>query len=191
MHGRPLVAVPAAADAAEWLAEVLGRSAELVYLADPTVRPTNPAFSRPEDRVNFADAYPVLLTTESSLAALNGWIADGPNGHQAPLPMIRFRPNLVVDGSPAWVEDGWRRIRVGAAVFRVVKGCDRCVMTTVDPDTAQRGREPIATLARHRRWDGNTWFGMNLITDTPGATIAVGDEVEILDAVEAPDGPPR
>jgi hypothetical protein len=64
-------------------------------------------------------------------------------------------------------------------------------MTSVDPDTAAKGKEPIATLARHRRWDGATWFGMSLIPDTPGATIAVGDEVEILAAEPAPDGPPR
>ena len=72
-----------------------------------------------------------------------------------------------------------------------MKGCDRCVLTLVDPDTASKGKEPIATLARHRRWDGATWFGMNLIPDTPGATIRVGDEVEILESVPAPDGPPR
>ncbi len=64
-------------------------------------------------------------------------------------------------------------------------------MTTVDPDTAERGKEPIATLARHRRYDGATWFGMNLIPDTPGAILRVGDEVEILHGVDAPDGPPR
>ena len=142
-----------------------------MFLADPTVRPTNPVFSESADRVNFADAYPVLVTTESSLIALNDWILEGPNADQAPLPMRRFRPNLVVAGTEPWVEDGWRRIRIGEATFRAVKGCDRCVMTTVDPDTARRGKEPIATLARHRRFDGATWFGMNLIPDTPGDTV--------------------
>lgn len=191
VHGRPLVATPAGAEPDAWLTEVLGRPARLVFLDDPTVRPTDPAFSRPDDRVNFADGYPVLATTEASLTALNDWIAAGPQGDQAPMPMTRFRPNLVLTDTPAWAEDGWRRIRVGVAVFRVVKGCDRCVMTTVDPETAARGKEPIATLARHRRFDGSTWFGMNLITDTPGATVRVGDDVEILEAVPAPDGPPR
>ena len=190
VHSNPLVAVPAE-EADRWLTAVLGRSAQLVFLADPTVRPTNPAFSEPSDRVNLADAYPVLVTTESSLSALNDWILEGPGADQGPLPMRRFRPNLVIVGTEAWIEDGWRRIRIGEATFRAVKGCDRCVMTTVDPDTAERGKEPIATLARHRRWDGATWFGMNLIPDAPGAIIRVGDELEILDAVDAPDGPPR
>lgn len=191
VHGSPAVAVLVGAEANAWLTEVLGRTAYLVFLDDPTVRPVNPAFGRPDDRVNLADAYPVLVTTESSLFALNDWIAAGPNGDQAPMPMLRFRPNLVVTGTSAWAEDGWRRIRIGEAVFRAVKGCDRCVMTTVDPVTAERGHEPIATLARHRRFDGKTWFGMNLITDSPGASLRVGDDVQILDAVDAPNGPPR
>ena len=105
--------------------------------------------------------------------------------------MSRFRPNLVVAGHPAWSEDGWRRIRIGDAVFRAVKGCERCVMTTVDPETAARGKEPIATLARHRRFDGLTWFGMNLIPDTTGVTVRVGDPVEILESVDPASGPPR
>jgi hypothetical protein len=82
-------------------------------------------------------------------------------------------------------------VRIGDALFRCVKGCDRCVLTLVDPDTACKGKEPIHTLARTRRFDGATWFGMDLITDTPGAVINLGDEVEILESVPAPDGPPR
>jgi uncharacterized protein len=117
-------------------------------------------------------------------------IATGPNAHEGPIPMARFRPSLVVRGAPAWAEDGWRRVRVGDAVFRAVKGCDRCVMTVVDPDTAVTGKEPLATLARHRRWDGVPWFAMNLIPDTPGMRITVGDDVEVLESV-ASDGPPR
>jgi uncharacterized protein YcbX len=104
--------------------------------------------------------------------------------------MTRFRPSVVVRGSEAWAEDGWRALRIGAARFRAVKGCDRCVLTLVNPDTAVSGREPLASLVRHRRWDGKSWFAMQLIPDTPGVTIQVGDDVEILEAVES-DGPPR
>lgn len=190
VFGRPLAAVAAPA-ADRWLSEVLDRAAHLVHLADPWSRKPEPRFSEPDDRVSFADAFPVLIAAESSLAELNGWVAQGPNADQAPMPMIRFRPNLVVAGSEPWAEDGWRRVRIGAAEFRAVKGCDRCVMTTIHPDTAARGKEPIATLARHRRFDRATWFGMNLIPDTPGASVRVGDDVEILEAVPAPDGPPR
>ncbi len=174
-----------------WFTEVLGRPGRLVYLDDPTRRAPDAAFAHPDDRVSLADGYPLLLTTTASLDALNDLIAAGPWPDEAPLPMIRFRPSVVVHGSPAWAEDGWRRVRIGAATFRAVKGCDRCVVTTVDPVTARKGREPLVTLARHRRWDGATWFGMSLIPDTPGAEIAVGDDVEILASEPAPDGPPR
>jgi uncharacterized protein YcbX len=186
-----LLAADGGDEAAAWMSAVLGRPARLVHLDDPERRRADPEFAGPDGRVSFADAFPLLLTTTASLVELNAWIADGPRADEGPLPMVRFRPNLVIDGTVAWQEDGWRRIRIGAAVFRVVKGCSRCVMTTTDADTAARGKEPIATLARYRRWEGKTWFGMNLVPDTSGATISVGDEVEILDAGSAPDGPPR
>jgi uncharacterized protein YcbX len=191
VHRSELVAALAAPEASAWFGKVLGRSVRLVHLDDPTRRHPNPHYARPDDLVSFADGYPLLLTTTASLAALNDWIAEGPRQEEGPLAMIRFRPSVVVAGTSPWDEDGWRRIRVGAAYFRVVKGCDRCVVTMTDPETTLRGKEPIATLARHRKWDGETWFGMNLIPDNPGAAIEVGDEVEILEAVPAPDGPPR
>jgi uncharacterized protein YcbX len=191
-HRSPLDATPAGDEAHAWFSKVLDTSVRLVYLDDPTHRHPNPQFARPSDLVSFADAYPYLLACSASLAALNGWIAAGPRAAEGPLRMIRFRPNLVIGGDDEpWAEDGWRRVRVGAAVFRAVKGSDRCAITLTDPDTAVRGKEPIATLARYRKWDGETWFGMNLVPDTPGVEIAVGDPVEVLESVPAPDGPPR
>jgi uncharacterized protein len=186
-----LEATPADDEAHAWFSKIVGKPARLVYLDDPTRRHPNPRFAQPTDTVTFADGYPLLLTTTASLDALNDLIAAGPRADEGPLPMTRFRPSVVVHGSAAWAEDGWRRVRIGDAQFRAVKGCDRCVLTLVDPDTARIGREPLRTLAKHRRWDGVTWFGMNLIPDTPGATIQVGDEVEILESEPAPDGPPR
>jgi uncharacterized protein YcbX len=186
-----VAATPAGQEADAWFSKIIGVSARLVYLDDPTRRRPNQRFASESDRVSFADGYPLLLTTMESLDALNDLIAEGRLPDEGPLPMIRFRPSVVVSGDVAWAEDGWRRLRIGEAQFRAVKGCDRCVMTTINPDTAAKGKEPIATLARHRRWDGATWFGMSLIPDTPGATITIGDEVEILASEPAPDGPPR
>jgi uncharacterized protein len=188
--GTTVAATPAADEAGAWFSEVVGQPVRLVHLDDPTRRAPNPRFTRPDDRVSFADAYPLLVTTTGSLAALNDHIAAGRLAHEGPLPMARFRPSVVVDGSVAWDEDEWRRVRIGQATFRAVKGCDRCVLTTIDPETAAKGKEPIATLARYRKWDGKTWFGMNLVPDTPGVELSVGDEVEIL-AREESDGPPR
>jgi uncharacterized protein YcbX len=186
-----LDAVPAGAEADVWFSKALGRSARLVYLDDPLKRPTSPDFSEPADRVSFADGYPLLVATEASLAALNDVVVERSEGTHPPLPMTRFRPNVVIAGGEAWAEDDWRRIRIGDAVFRAVKGCARCVITTIDPDSAVREKEPIASLARIRRWDGATWFGVNLVPDTPGVTIRVGDEVEVLDAVAPGGGPIR
>lgn len=178
-----LVAAPAGDKAAAWLSEVIGEPARLVYLDDPTRRAPNQRYSQAGDRVSFADGYPLLLTTEESLAALNGWIAEGKQPHEGPVPMRRFRPNVVVSGAPAWAEDGWRRLRIGAVTFRNVKGCDRCVFTTVDPDTAAKSHEPLFTLARRRRWDSKIWFGVNLIPDDPHPDVVLrpGDPVEILE----------
>lgn len=189
-------AVPAAtAPAAEaWLSGAVGRPVRLAYLDDPTARPTDPERSEPGDRVSFADGYPLLLTTEASLAALNDALLEGSEGAEDPVAMDRFRSNVVVDGTAPWAEDDWRRVRIGEVTFRMVKGCARCVLTTVDPRTGERGREPMRTLARTRRFDGGVWFGVNLVPDGGApyvGRLAVGDEVTVLEAAPARGGPLR
>jgi uncharacterized protein len=177
-----LLAAAASDEAARWLSKVAGMDVRLVYLDDPARRPASPEFSQPGDVVSFADGFPLLLASEGSLARLNEWIAGGNHAQEGPLPMTRFRPNVVVAGADPFAEDGWRVIRIGAVTFRVAKGCGRCVLTTVDPRTAAKGKEPLATLARHRRWDGSVWFGVNLIPDSPraGDTIRLGDPVLVI-----------
>lgn len=176
-------ATPAGDAAHAWFSRHLGFPVSLVYLDDPSRRPTAKAYGLATDVVSFADGFPLLLTSTASLDALNELIVAGPHASEAPLPMARFRPNLVVDGAQPWAEDGWRRIRVGdgpgAARFRVVKSCGRCVLTTIDPQTAVKGREPLVTLGRHRRGTHGVLFGMNLAPDTPGAVIRVGDPVSV------------
>lgn len=191
LWGSDLTAAPTERATAQWVSAVLGVDARLVWLDDPSRRPSDPAYSEIGDRVSLADGYPLLLASRTSLAELNRDVRAGAGPDTADLAMTRFRPNVVVDGAAPWAEDDWRRVRIGEATFRVVKGCARCVLTTIDPDTAERGKEPLATMARTRRWDNKTWFGVNLVPDTVGATIAVGDEVEVLDAVTPGAGPPR
>ena len=171
------------AEADIWFSKLLGRDVQLVWLGDPTGRPVNPAYGATGDTVSFADAYPLLLTATASLSQLNDWIVtaamDRGEPDVEPLPMRRFRPNVVVETTEPFAEDGWRKIRIGSVPFRVAKGCDRCVLTTIDPDTLIKGPEPIRTLARHRKRDGKVWFGINLIPDGTGP-IRVGDAVEVL-----------
>jgi uncharacterized protein YcbX len=170
-------------EAAAWFTELMGVPARLVWLDDPTRRPVSPDYGAPGDRVSFADGFPLLLASTASLRQLNDWIAEDAveRGEEppAPLPMRRFRPSIVVDDvAEPFAEDRWRRLRVGEVTFRQVKLCDRCVLTTIDPDTLTKGKEPIRTLARHRRWDGKVWFAVNLIPDGTG-TIRVGDPVTV------------
>ena len=181
----PVQAAPAVAGH-DWLGSVLGRPARVLHLPDPRVRAVAPDYAAPGDVVSFADGFPLMLTAEESLAALDAWVAAGPRPEEGPLGMGRFRPNLVVAGAAAWAEDRWRRVRIGEVTFRVVKGCDRCTFTRVDPRTAARTAEPLLSLARHRRHDGRTWFGVNLVPDQPTGVVRVGDRVEVLTAVEDP-----
>lgn len=175
-----LVAREADQDAAAWLTEVSGRSLRLVYLDDPRRRPVDARYAEPGDVVSFADGYPLLLAAEESLAQLNDWIAEGRHASDGPLPMTRFRPSLVVRGAAPFAEDAWRRVRVGEVTFRVVKPCARCVLTTVDPDTARRTKEPLVTLARRRRFGNKLLFAMNLIPEAPYGVVRVGDQVDVL-----------
>lgn len=166
-------ALPAGGEADAWLSEHLGQSVRLVWQPDPTVRPVSDAHGGLEgDRMSLADAAPLLLTTEASLAALNAWTDE-----VAPeLDMLRFRPNVVVDGDEPFAEDEWGFVTLGDVRFRVAGGCDRCMMTGIDPVTLQRGLEPIRTLSKFRRRDGKTWFGVLLVPQNEGE-IAVGDAV--------------
>ena len=187
----PFGASPAGQEADAWFSKVMAEPVRLVFADDPNRRQANPAYAGPGVPMHFGDGYPLLVTTEASLAALNELIAAGEKADEGPLPMVRFRPNLVIGGGLPWAEDGWLRLRVGEAEFRVVKGCDRCAIPTTDEKTAVRRKEPTYTLSKHRRWDGAVWFGMNVVPLTPGATLRVGDQVEVLDSRPTPDGPPR
>jgi len=175
---------PAAND---WLSGLLDRKVRLVWLGDPTRRaiPEEIGLVEPGDRVSLADGYPMLLANLASLDAVNeSLLASG--SAEAPLPMTRFRPNLVIAGAEPWAEDGWtgRRIRIGPVAFRVAKPCGRCVVTTTDQETGERGREPLRVLARHRNINQRLVFGQNLVPDVgpagEPARLAVGDPVELL-----------
>ncbi|MER7106850.1 MOSC domain-containing protein [Streptomyces sp. NPDC000229] len=172
--------VPAGAAADEWFSTYLGEDVRLVHLDDPARRrPINPKYARPGETVNFADGYPVLVTTVSSLDALNSLIAQGDHPDEGPLPMDRFRPTVVVEGTAPWAEDHWTRVAIGEVTFRVAKPCARCVVTTTDQRTAQRGKEPLRTLTRHRLIGKKMIFGQLLVPEHTG-TLRVGDPVEIL-----------
>jgi uncharacterized protein len=161
------------ADARAWISRVAGAPSRLVYMPDDVERPVSPTHAAPGDMVSFADGFPLLLASTGSLAELE-------RRANVPLSMTRFRPNVVVACDTPFAEDGWKRLAIGEATFRAPKGCDRCVVTTVDPTTGARGKEPLRTLATFRKWDDAVWFAVNLVPDTLGR-VQVGDEVRVLD----------
>lgn len=169
-----------AADA--WLSEVLGQPVRLGWQDDPRRRTVQTRHGgRPGDVLSLADTGPLLLTGTASLEQLNEWVAAtrADRGEpDEPLAMARFRPNVVVDGAEPFAEDGWAHVTIGSVPFRVSERCNRCVLTTIDPDTQARGKEPIRTLSRYRRAEGKVWFGVRLVPLGTG-TIRVGDEITV------------
>ncbi len=158
----------------EWLSDALGSEIRLVYMSDMVRRDVEPALNPEGQLVSFADGYPFLLIGEAALADLNQRLP-------APLPMDRFRPNLVFAGGPAYDDDAWAEFAVGDVPFRAVRGCGRCVMTTIDQQTAAKDphSEPLRTLATYRRTDGGTLFGQN-VTGPGRGRLRVGDALTVL-----------
>ncbi|MBD2102296.1 MOSC domain-containing protein [Leptolyngbya sp. FACHB-261] len=166
-------AVDQGSAAAEWLSTFLETPCRLVRIGEGYDRPVEPDYISEPAQVSFADAYPLLVISEASLRDLNARL-------EIPLPMNRFRPNLVVFGCEPYAEDGWRAVRIGNATFRGVKLCERCAITTTDQATAERGKEPLVTLATYRRAKSGVVFGQNLVHTNIGE-VRRGDAVEVLE----------
>jgi uncharacterized protein len=178
-------AIDAGDELADWFSAYLGIRVRLVRMDDDFVRPVDLHYSREPALVGFTDGFPLLLISEASLDELNRRIeARG----KAPLPMNRFRPNVVVAGCAPFAEDDWRHIRIGDVPLDVVKPCARCVTTTVDqsrglvPDKA----EPLATLATFRRnANGGVLFGQNVIHRANGR-LSIGDAINVIESAKQP-----
>lgn len=172
--GDPVEARPAPELVNQWLSDTMGASVRLVYMPDTSVRPVDPDFGRPGDAVSFADGYPYLVTNTRSLEDLNERM-------ESPIPMRRFRPNIVVAGDSPFEEDRWRRIKVGSILFDIPKLCARCVIVDTDPSTGIRKKGVLSTLAKFRRVDGKVLFGQNAIARGQGS-LSVRDPVEVVEA---------
>lgn len=154
----------------DWFSRVAGQECALAYIPDHVERSLDPLYAPDGGRTGFADGFPLLLLGEASLADLNRRLVT-------PLPMNRFRPNLVVAGSGPFAEDEWRRFRIGGIPMQGVKPCARCVVTTTDQARGRRdGDEPLRTLASFRRRDRGVVFGQNVVHYGTGV-LRVGDAV--------------
>ncbi len=170
--------IDAGDEAAAWLSAVLGEPLRLVRLDPARPRLANAKYAGPDPHpLTFADGYPVLMISRESLAELNRRLPE-------PIPMARFRPNVVIEGVAAHAEDAMALFRFGGVVLRGVKHCTRCPITTTDQQTGARDprQEPLRTLAtyRHDYVLRGVAFGQNCIVDAGvGERLAVGAELSI------------
>ncbi len=161
-------------DAAMWLTECLKVKCRLVAMGDTFSRRVNAKYTTKQDQVSFADAFPLLLVSSASLRDLNERL-------DLPVPMNRFRPNLVVSGCEPYAEDNWYHIALGALTFRVCKPCARCTVPSVDQATGIRGTEPLTMLATYRKGDDDkVYFGQNLVNEQKTGDLVQGNEILIL-----------
>ena len=155
----------------DWVSGFLKYPLRLVFMPGSTRRLADERYAD-GTAVSFADGFPFLLIGQASLDDLNSRL-------EKPLPMNRFRPNFVFSGGAPYAEDGWRDFRIGNQPFRGVKPCGRCAIITTDQDTAERGTEPLHTLATYRRVGQKVLFGQNAVWLGAGdrAIVNVGDTV--------------
>ena len=161
---------------AEWFQEKLERPCSLVYFPEENARQIDPDYAPPGMHTSLSDGFPYLLITQESLDMLNEKL-------EVPISMDRFRPNFVVSGAWPHAEDGWKHFRIGGQSFKGVKPCARCIVTTIDQQTGEKGKEPLATLSTYRKTGNKILFGMNVLwipgKDADSVEIAIGQEVVI------------
>ncbi len=168
-----VMALDAGDAAAAWLQQQLGRVLRLVYMPEDSQRRVDPAYASRGETVSFADGFPLLLLSASSLDELNPRLSQ-------PVELDRFRPNLVIEGCEPHAEDGWRQLRIGEVEFEVAKPCSRCAVPSLDQRTGEKHPELLRVLAGYRRGeDRKVYFGQNLLYGRPGR-LTVGDLVEVL-----------
>lgn len=156
-----------------WFSDAIGIKCRLIYMPEDTRRQVDLTYAPEGFITSFADAYPFLLIGQSSLDDLNSRMTEQ-------LPMNRFRPNIVFTGGAPFEEDGMKHINVAGIDFYGVKLCTRCVLTTVNQQTAVKGKEPLKTLATYRSKNKKILFGQNLIHNGTGI-LTVGDTVSVLE----------
>lgn len=167
-----MVAETVSVEADAWFTQILGYPCRLVYMPDDSERLVDSTYALGHDLTSFSDGYPILVVGQSSLDLLNSKL-------EAPLPIDRFRPNLVFEGAPPHDEDRWYEFWVGLVQLYGVKPCARCVMTTIDQRTAEKNAEPLRTLYTYRKQGNKILFGQNVIPKTLGI-LKVGDAIEVM-----------
>lgn len=155
----------------KWFSEQLGLECKLVSFPEKNLRPVYENHQINNEQVSLADGYPFLILGQSSLDHLNTKLDRA-------LPINRFRPNLVFTGGRPHEEDTWHHFTIGKNRFVGVKPCARCVVTTINQDTMEKGVEPLKTLSTYRKFGHDVYFGQNVIATDHGE-VRVGDEITV------------
>ena len=166
-------AYDAGEEAAKWLSKALSVKCRLVYFPEDEFRQVDLDYANKGEKTAFSDGFPLLLISEASLNDLNDRLS-------MPITIERFRPNIVVSGCQPFAEDNWKKIRINDITFRLVKPCSRCVIPSINIETAIREEEPIKTLSTYRKRENKIFFGQNVIANSPGE-IDVGMTIEVLE----------
>ncbi|BFG14748.1 hypothetical protein CerSpe_010220 [Prunus speciosa] len=182
------------ADASKWFSDYLGKPSRLVrFNTASETRPVEPEYARGH-KIMFSDMYPYMLLSQGSMDALNNVLKE-------PIPVNRFRPNILVEGCEPFSEDLWTEIRIDKLTFLGVKLCSRCKVPTINQETGIAGAEPNETLRKIRsdsvlrptqKQRGKVYFGQNLVfkgslTGKKGNVLKVGDLVYVLKKVSSTD----
>ena len=167
-------------EADHWFSSKLDLPCRMVYMPDNSQRNVDSMYALNKEITSYSDGFPYLLIGESSLQDLNRRM-------ESPLPMNRFRPNIVMSGGNPYEEDAIAQFSIHDLNFFIVKPCARCVTTTTDQETGHTGKEPLKTLAGYRMWQNKVYFGQNVLCDGEGK-IRVGDEIRVI-AVRSPMPP--
>jgi len=170
--GDQVLARVVSAELSLWFSGFLQMELDLVVMPESSHRKMDPRYAVQEESVSFADGMPYVMIGQASLDDLNGRLSD-------PVGMDRFRPNLVFSGGEAYAEDQFKQLQIGEVEFQVVKPCARCVMITVNQQTGEKGKEPLATLATYRTVNNKVYFGQNAVALTQGI-VRVGDPIQQL-----------
>ena len=160
-------------DYSAWFSRQLNSECRLVFFPEENRRDADPDYARNREQVSLADGYPFLIISQSSLDELNRKLKE-------PVSIERFRPNFVfADGLPH-EEDSWKNFTIGSVSFKGVKPCSRCALITVNPETGERGTEPLKELSTYRKKNNKVYFGENLLARSDGE-VNEGDLIEIID----------
>jgi uncharacterized protein YcbX len=154
-----------------WFSKQLGIKCRLVHMPDATKRKVDPNYAKKGEVTSLSDGYPFLIIGQESLNLLNSKL-------DVQIPINRFRPNFVFDGGTSHDEDNWREFKIGDITFYGVKPCSRCVVTTIDQQTAIQNKEPLKTLSTYRNFNGKIMFGMNLLHTGEG-TVKVDEWINV------------